>query len=369
MRVVLAGENVGQRDQLRQSLLSLGLECTARDCVKLSDLAVRLTQQPADLVMVAVTPGEAGALAAIESARKYSAAPVLAVGPVTDQEHQNLVRDHGAREYVGLTAFREGVSAALERLRVEGAVNPRRGLLLVVTAATAGSGVTTVATGLAFALAAKHPQQVALAELGTDVPEIALHLDLEPQHSVADLLRNAARMDRSMVRQAMVAHPAGLQVLAYKPQTLAALPVEPALMRSLIVLLRTLFDCTVLDLGHAAVPGSVEAMSLADEVVVVTRMEVPSLRLTRQYLRQLVERGLSPEKLRVVVNRYGQRRQIGSARVEETLELPPAGWIPDDPATVNQALNDGKPLIQVASRASVTRRLDQLAGLLVGKRI
>jgi pilus assembly protein CpaE len=110
-------------------------------------------------------------------------------------------------------------------------------------------------------------------------------------------------------------------------------------------------------------------MTLADEVVVVTRLEVPSLRLTRQYLRHLVQQGLAAEKLRVVVNRFGQRRQIGSARVEETLGMPPAGWIPDDPGTLNQALNEGKPLIQVAPRASVTRRLDQLAGLLVDKRI
>jgi pilus assembly protein CpaE len=242
-------------------------------------------------------------------------------------------------------------------------------MLLVVTAATAGGGVTTVATGLAFALATKHPQQVALAELGSDVPEIALHLDVEPKHTVADLLRNAERMDRSMVRQAVHLHPAGVQVLAYAPQTLAALPMEPEVMRRATVLLRTAFACTVLDLGHSAGPADLEAMSLADEVVVVTRLEVPSLRLTRQYLRHLVQRGLAPEKLRVVVNRFGQRRQIGAARVEETLGLPPTGWIPDDPGTLNQSLNEGKPLIQLAPRASVTRRLDQLAGLLVGKRL
>jgi Flp pilus assembly CpaE family ATPase len=73
------------------------------------------------------------------------------------------------------------------------------------------------------------------------------------------------------------------------------------------------------------------------------------------------------DKLRPVANRYGQRRQVAWKQAEQSLGMPFPDWIPDDPASLNEALNQGKPLVQAARRAAITKRFDQLAQHLNGQ--
>src|SRR5438477_12137418 len=101
----------------------------------------------------------------------------------------------------------EGVVHATESIhRDRGTGDYRRGPIIAGTAAQPGSGVTTVATGIAFGLAGAG--SVLLAALGATTPELALDLDLTPQHSLGDLIRVSDRMDASMIRHAAVRHAA-----------------------------------------------------------------------------------------------------------------------------------------------------------------
>jgi pilus assembly protein CpaE len=365
MRVVVAAESTEAREQLRQLVLGVGLECGAADCVAFADLPMRLASTGTDLILLAVGASVSPVLSIIPSALHI--APVIVVGPPADPQTVVQVLRSGAREYVVVERFREEFPVALERLQQAGAIHFQIGRTVAVIAANPGSGVTTVANNLAFALADKHPGKVALAEVGSGVPETALDLDLQPQHTVEELIHDWERMDARMIRQTLVAHAAGVQVLAHSPETLEPTPITPAAMRQTVLLLRTLFDFTVLDLGHSLTDTAREAMNLSDTVVIVVRLDVPSLRLGRQFLRRLAQRGVPASKIRLVANRYGQRRQVAWKKAEEALGLKVHVWLPDDPATLNHALNQGQPLIQTARRAQITRRLDELAQQVNGK--
>jgi pilus assembly protein CpaE len=237
---------------------------------------------------------------------------------------------------------------------------------VAVISAHPGAGVTTLATNLAFALADKYPGRVALAELGAGVPELALDLDLRPGHTAEELVSDWERMDSRMLRQTLAEHPGGVQILACAPEALAPVMLPQQAMRRTIVLLRSLFDHTILDLGYSLSASALEAMSLAEAVVVVVRLDIPSLRLGRRFLRQLAERGVPERKLQLAGNRYGQRGQLGWKNIEKALGASVLVWLPDDSAAVNEALNNGKPLVHTARRAKITRRIAQLAEHLNG---
>jgi pilus assembly protein CpaE len=131
-------------------------------------------------------------------------------------------------------------------------------------------------------------------------------------------------------------------------------------------LLKAEYEYTVLDLGH---PNAVDpqALALTDTVLLIVRLDVPSLRLSRKYVRRLADQGVGADKLRIVANRYGQSKQIGWRQAEEALGLPLLEGIPDDPATLNLAVNHGAPLVQTARRAGITRKFEKLAGMLNGR--
>jgi pilus assembly protein CpaE len=368
MRVVVTAETVDQINTLRHVALGAGLECSAGDDPAYADLAGRLNQSPADLVLVGLGADPAEALGVVQVTAAQWDVPVWAVGPSSDREQIILFLRAGAREYLDEDKLPLDLAVALERLRVGGPVTgPPQGLTIAVIGAAPGSGVTTVATSLAFALARKHKNEVVLAELGSTVPELALDLDLDPQHTVADLIRDWQRMDPIMVRQALVPHPAGIGVLAYSPETLAAAAAPPGALRQAVRLLRAAFPLSVLDLGHTVGASELEAMALADSVVVVVRLDVPSLRLSHRFISHLKDKGVLSQKIRVVGNRYGQRGQLTWRKAEQALGTSVLVWIPDDPGTMNRALNDGRPLVQTARHARITRRFDLLARQLNGR--
>jgi pilus assembly protein CpaE len=356
MRVVITSEVPASWDHLRQVVLSAGVECSAGDCVRYDDLAVRLTRSPVDLVLLVLGPGGSAALPVVALAASTHT-PVLVVGPASASPLIVQTIRAGARGFLDEAHLREELLAALEKLRADGDALYRRGRLFAVLAASPGSGVTS----LAFALAKQAPGQVALAELGAGVPSLALNLNLQPQHTVADLVRRWEQMDAAMVRQTLVEHPAGVSVLAYKPETLRAEPLAPLAMRQTLVLLSRLFAAGVLDLGDSDDPARLEALRLAGTVMLVVRLDVPALRLSRQLLRQFADQGVPREKVRVVANRYGQRKQVPAKEASRVLGLPIQGWIPDDPGTLNQAHNAGLPLVNAARRAAITRTFDSLA--------
>jgi len=366
MRAVVATETAALGTQLRQVALGSGLECGAADCVSLANLSTRLALPNADLILVVVEPAGLG-LTAIENAASRTRSPILAVGPAFDPRLVSQALQRGAKAYLDLSRIREDLGKTLAKLHEAGSVVHPLGKTLAVVGASPGAGVTTVAASLAFALAEQHPNRVVLAELGPGVPELALSLDLKPRHSVSDLALHWDRMDPSMVRQSMVQHAAGLGILAHKPETLQAHVLERPAMYQTVVLLRAMFAYSVLDLGHSLDGSRLEAMNLADVLVVVLRLDVPALRLARQFIRQLMEQGVPREKLRLLANRHGQKQQIQRKTAEDVLGLPISDWIPDDPATLNQALNHGTPLLTTARRAAITRSFDVLAAQLNGE--
>ena len=82
------------------------------------------------------------------------------------------------------------------------------------------------------------------------------------------------------------------------------------------------------------------------------------------YLRGL---GISPERLRLVANRYGQPKEVPYAKAEEALGMKISHYVPDDPKTINAANNNGAPAVLEYPRARVSRSVAQLAASVNGR--
>jgi pilus assembly protein CpaE len=367
MRVVVAQEHPDSSEPMRKLLLGMGLECSAGDCVSHTDLPVRLAQNPTELVLVRAAADPGVTLGAIRQALPLTKAPVMVLGSAQDAQQIIQYLQAGAREFLDEADLQANLENALEKLRLTGDRHPGQGVVIGVTSATPGSGVTTVAVNLAFAWAEKRPNQVALVELGRGAADLALCLDLKPRHTVADVHQNSDRIDSTLVKQSMLAHPGGVQILAHKPETLLADPLPPLAVRKSVILLRTIYAASILDLGHALEAEHFEALRLCDSVAVVVRLDVPALRQARRFLRLLSERGVPKERIRLVANRYGQRGQVAWKQAQEAIGESFASWIYDDSRKANLALNQGQPMVKLGRFSGVARRFYKLAEQLNGK--
>lgn len=368
MRVLLAAERQPEREHGRRAALHLGLDCAAGDCVPLRDLRVRLVRQPpGDLILVFLDGDTATALQTVRHAAEQTHQPVYAVTRYTqDAEILEAARTAGAADVWPYEAVRERLLDAVEELRRSGRVPEVRGRIISVTAAVGGAGCTTVATGLAFSLA-ENDQGVVLAELGTRIPELALNLDLQPKHSLAELIQAGERMDGSMVRSTVVSHPDKVDVLAYFPETLSAEELTTENVRDFQIILRNLYRWIILDTGPQHGLEAEEILRAADLIVVLTRLDPPALRLTRKYVRTLVDNGISAQDIVLAANRYGQSGQVPWQKAEEALQRKIEAWLPDDPRAVNNALILGRSVVHTARWSRLSRELRRLASALLAR--
>jgi pilus assembly protein CpaE len=368
MRVVVAREQPGNSEAIRQLLLGMGLECAAGDCVSHQDLPVRLAQNPTDVVLVQAAGDTAGTVAVIGQALPLTKAPVLVMGPTADPGQILVYLHGGAREYLEEAKLQEGLEGALERLHLRGEAHPKQGIVIGVVSATPGSGVTTVATNLAFINAEGHKDQVALIEMGRGAADLALALDLQPRHSTGEVHQDHDRLDSRLLRQSMLAHPGGVQILTHKAGALGVEPLPARTVRKSVILLRTVYDVSVLDLGHDLEDEHYEALRLCDEVALVVRLDVPGLKHARRLAQEMEKRGVPRDRIRLVANRYGQSGQVPWKNAEEAVGGKFAGWITEDAGRVNTALNQGQPLVKASRYSGITRRFYKLAEQLNGKR-
>ena len=87
-----------------------------------------------------------------------------------------------------------------------------RGKVFTVVNAKGGSGATTIAVNLALALHSAHGN-VALIDIAP-LGHAALHMNVKPQFTVVDAIRNLHRLDSSLLDSFMTRHNGGLQLLA-----------------------------------------------------------------------------------------------------------------------------------------------------------
>src|SRR5690242_4608183 len=100
MRVVVAREQPGSAEAIRQTVLGMGLECGAGDCVTHADLPVRLAQNPADVVLIRAGAGPAATVQVIQQARPLTKAPLLVFGSGAEAGEILHYLQAGAREYL-----------------------------------------------------------------------------------------------------------------------------------------------------------------------------------------------------------------------------------------------------------------------------
>jgi pilus assembly protein CpaE len=253
--------------------------------------------------------------------------------------------------------------AELSRLIV-GAARSRstsqsHGRVFAVTGARGGAGATFVATHLAQAFADAGSSTV-LVDADRSFADVTAALGVGPNaevRTIADLIPVAEELSPQHVTDALFRHPRGFSVLLGPPEPGQA-DLRPGLYRGVVALLAGEFEVVVVHVPRVLDEVARAALELADEVALVTTLDLMGLQGARRILNAIVEGGALPST-RLVVNRI-VRSSVSAKDVERVLRVPPAAAIsPDD--RVRRARERGELLMPKARGAARDlRRLTRL---------
>lgn len=199
--------------------------------------------------------------------------------------------------------------------------------LLAVLGGKGGTGKSQVATNLAMLLqtnpAAEIPTAYVDFERGLESAELLFGPGVQATPTVVDWIPHVppegGTLDPRRVTESLVATlPSGLHAVfgaaSVDDHDLMDTPHTECLLNTL----RLMHAVTVADLPAGYTGPMLDAVRSATEVLVVTNLDIPTLKVTRTYLREMGARGLEPGKVWVVYNRV---REHGPVPVEEANEI------------------------------------------------
>lgn len=342
---------------LRQVLLQEGCQCPPAHVLPLAS-SLQLPQG-AELLVIGLSPDPERALAVLDQLRVSSHPPTLVVGPISDSKLVLRALRHGVRDYVNEADILTELPAAIRRLRGELCAPVEAGRMIAILAPCGGSGSSTLAVNVATLLAKEHKSAL-LVDLKLETGDLAALLDLRPTHTLAELCQNTERMDRIMFERSLAQHESGIRLLANPRSLVDVSHVTAEGVRQVLNWGRNLFSYVVLDLDHTFRQEQVQALQQADVILLVLRLDFTALRNTQRVMDHLARLGISQQKVRLVVNRYGQPGEVPAAKAEEALGLKIFHYVPDDPKTINRANNNGVPVVLESPWAKVSRSVAQL---------
>lgn len=325
----------------------------------------RLKQLKPDVVLVDVSADTATACDLISTIMALPGSPVV-VALHTDNDPQVLVQvlRSGATEFLSAPfdpqSQREAITR-LRRLRQPDELPPERGRLVAFSSAKPGSGASTMAAQTAFSLRKLTNQRVLLADFDLMGGTIAFYLKLNTRYSLMDALHLADRLDPA-TWSTLTANYRGIDILAAPEEPHAAF-VEQADLHRVLEYMRLLYDWVVIDLPSVFHQISLMTLAEADQGLLVTTAELPSLHLATKATRLLQTIGMEKDRYRVLINRLDRRDNIIPGDLEKLFNCPVQATFPNDYFALHRVVTLGQPL---AADCELGKNIEALAGQLCG---
>jgi pilus assembly protein CpaE len=289
--------------------------------------------------------------------------PVIALSTVCDQGLLLDLMQLGVRELWFEPLKVDQMQAAVSRLlrlktAVSVAVAPT-GTLLAFLPARGGCGTTTIAVNTAAAMQ-RLKASVLLADFDFHNSVIAFWLKLDPRHGFQEALERAHWLDPTLWKS--MVHPVeGLHVLT-SPQAGLQMVFSSAETTAVLDFARQHYEYVLVDLPDAIYSSCWEVLDRATQVMMVITPEMASLYLARRKVSQLVNHGISRERLRILLNR-ASHSDIQAGEVEKFLGLPVLASFQNQYRVVTSALAEGR---FVSEGSNVGDQFQQFARSLTG---
>jgi pilus assembly protein CpaE len=283
-------------------------------------------------------------------------------------ETMRACMEAGIRDFLQCPFSAQDVRTVVEKHKLSFMVNheegDRTGRIITIFSNKGGLGKTTIAVNLAMALSETVGSPVALVDLNLQLGDITTFLDVEPKQTIVDIARNIGRVDAAYLESSLAQYTcknATVYVLADPLHVEDAEEVTADQINAVLTVLRSSFQYVVIDTTTSFDTKTLAALDLADQVLLVSMVNLPSIRSSQRLLNLFERLGYDDQKVKLVVNRYMPGEEITVEDVEETLNYPVFWKIPNSYNVVMTAINRGIPIAMVENGKNLEKNFHELA--------
>jgi pilus assembly protein CpaE len=237
--------------------------------------------------------------------------------------------------------------------------------LVVVFSGKGGVGKSLIATNLAVSLAADG-ERAAIVDLDLQFGDVAVMLHAESHPTAIDALaQQGEQVDAEFIDEVMATGPEGVRALLAPASPEFADLVNTANLRAILRELAKEYDFIVVDTPSHLEERNLEAIEMADQIVVVTSFNFAAIKDTKVTLKLLESLGVDREKICVVLNQTRAKVSFQRSEVEESLRFRVLTVLPFEPR-LDDFIDNGQQIVTAEPKAEFSKQfrllVDHVAG-------
>jgi pilus assembly protein CpaE len=318
---------------------------------------------PPDVVIVDLRGGHSAAMPAIEKLRgRWPHAAIFAIAATVDAELVIQSMRAGANEFFAWPPPAETFDEALRRTAARRAAAPSssQAQTMVFFGAKGGAGTTTLAVNCAVEIARLKKRPTLIVDLKAGLGEVTLFLGVRSRYTMLDALDNVHRLDQEFMKELVVKHKSGLEILAGSDLFDRPGASDSTTLEEVFRVLGRQYEYIIVDAGAQMNGCVVSSLYSADTIYLVASPDVPSVRNAQRLLDRIGQLGASGDRVRVLLNRAAEPYPIPPSQIEGALGHPIHQIFLSDYKTVSTALNSGVPLA-LAGNSELASQFDSFA--------
>ncbi|MDP9252648.1 MAG: response regulator [Chloroflexota bacterium] len=273
----------------------------------------------------------------------------------------------GADEYIAkpieMAVLSAKIEVLLKRMKATAGEVIKHGRVVVFIRGKGGSGATTLAVNSAVALAETKMYKTAILDLSLEFGNVASHLNLTPQRTLADLAgTQPEQLDDATFATFLAQDRSGVQVCVGSSLPERAELVTVGAVQQSIERLRRGSDYLMVDTAPSFTQHTLAAIDTADGICVICEPHVASMKTARDCLEVLEKLSFPKERILLVVNRTTQAG-LETDEVARFFNRRPDIVVPFTPA-FDDAADRGRPIIVLHPDNAASKQLRDLAARL-----
>ncbi len=238
---------------------------------------------------------------------------------------------------------------------------PPLGRILAFYPAKGGVGSTTISINAAIALHRELGRKVALVDGNLQFGDHRVFLDLGlDRKSIVDVV-SAPSIDADLIRQVMVKHDSGIDLLLAPPSPETAELVHPEHLPQIASILATMYDYVLIDVDKRLDDVNLGVFEAAEIVFVVMTADLSCLKNVRLILETMQHLGYPAAKVQLVLNRSNAFTGINVKNAEGALRRTIDHQVVNEYRGAISALNSGAPFMFTKADSALGGSLLQFA--------
>ena len=271
----------------------------------------------------------------------------------------------GIREFLPKPLIKDNLLKSIDKFKnqIQGSNDEENNSkVITVFSNKGGVGRTSLAVNLALELANITKEKVALVDLNMHLGDVTTFLDIKPSFDISYLIKKVDSADEEFMLSTLEQYQnTGMYILADPPYMEEAKKIQPVEVQKMIDKLRTVFPYIVIDTSSAFDNITVTALDNSDLILLVSTINVPSVRNCQRCLDAFDRLGYEEEKTKIIVNRYMENDDIKIEDVEKALDKNIYWRVPNNYYTIMSAINKGQPVSEINNDSNIAKCYRELA--------